>query len=49
MLHLVARQVGKPLVNLPRHPGEAARHLAIGTRAISDAFRDRMGRTVPPE
>jgi len=45
---LVARSVGKPLANLPRHPTMAVRHLALNARAIADAYRGRMGMTVDP-
>jgi glycosyltransferase involved in cell wall biosynthesis len=45
---LAARALAKPLVNLPRRPTVAARHLAVDARAIADALRDRMGLTVEP-
>lgn len=48
-LKVAARSVLKPLYNLPRQPALAGRHLRIATRAIADAYRQRMGRTVEPE
>ena len=45
---LVARSLAKPLYNVPRGPRLAARHLALNGRAILDAYRGRMGLTVPP-
>jgi glycosyltransferase involved in cell wall biosynthesis len=45
---LVARSAGKVLYNLPRQPRLAARHLALNARAVTDAYRGRMGLTVPP-
>jgi GT2 family glycosyltransferase len=45
---LVARSLGKPLANLPRHPRLGARNLALNARAIVDAYRGRMGLTVRP-
>jgi GT2 family glycosyltransferase len=44
----VARGLAKPVVNMPRGPVMAARHLALNSRAILDAYRGRMGRTVSP-
>jgi hypothetical protein len=45
---LAARGLGKPVYNLPRTPRLAARHLALNSRAIVDAYRGRMGLTVSP-
>jgi GT2 family glycosyltransferase len=45
---LAARNLAKPVYNLPRSPVLAARHLALTSRAILDAYRGRMGRTVSP-
>jgi GT2 family glycosyltransferase len=45
---LVARSLAKPVYNLPRGPRLAARHLGLNARAILDAYRGRMGLTVPP-
>jgi GT2 family glycosyltransferase len=47
-LRLAARSVAKPLYNLPRTPGLAVRHLRLNVRAVLDAYRGRMGRTVQP-
>jgi GT2 family glycosyltransferase len=41
--------VVKPLANLLVSPRCAIRHLRLNIRAISDAWRGRMGRTVEPE
>lgn len=46
--HVVLRGIGKPILNLPRSPRLALRHLAGNTRAIGDAYRGRMGLTVEP-
>lgn len=40
---------GKPLLQLPRSPGLALRHLWINWRACLDGWRGRMGRTLEPE
>jgi glycosyltransferase involved in cell wall biosynthesis len=45
---LVTRGLAKPVVNLPRRPRLAARHIALSSRAILDAYRGKMGRTVNP-
>lgn len=45
---LAARTLTKPVYNLPRSPVLAGRHLALTSRAILDAYRGRMGRTVNP-
>lgn len=47
-VRLVLRSLGKPVINAPRHPVLAARHLALNTRAIIDAYRGRLGLTVSP-
>ncbi len=48
-LGVAGRSIAKPLVNLPREPRLAVRHLRINTRAIVDAYLGRVGRTVGPE
>jgi hypothetical protein len=45
---VVARGLAKPVRDVPRSPVLAARHLALNSRAILDAYRERMGRTVSP-
>lgn len=45
---LAARSLAKPVANAPRQPGQAWRHLVFNARAITDAYRGRMGRTVEP-
>lgn len=42
------RGLVKPLVNLPREPRLALRHLRLTTRACRDGWTGRMGRTIPP-
>jgi GT2 family glycosyltransferase len=44
----VVRGLLKPLVNLPVAPVRSARNIRINARAIADAFRGRLGRTVDP-
>jgi GT2 family glycosyltransferase len=38
----------KPLLNMLVEPSNALRHLRLNTRAVVDAYRGRMGRTVEP-
>jgi len=38
----------KPLLSLPRSPRRAIQHMAQSSRAASDGFRGRLGRTVDP-
>jgi len=40
--------LAKPVVNLPRRPGLAARTLALNARACLDGWIGRMGRTLEP-
>lgn len=40
--------LAKPVANLPRRPGLAARCLALNARACLDGWTGRMGRTVEP-
>jgi glycosyltransferase involved in cell wall biosynthesis len=40
--------IAKPVYNLPRTPRLAVRHLRLNSRAVLDAYRGRMGRTVEP-
>ena len=47
-LRVAAESFAKPLVNLPRSPDLAWQHLRLNFRAVTDAYRGRMGRTVPP-
>jgi glycosyltransferase involved in cell wall biosynthesis len=46
---LALRSIAKPVYNLHRSPGLAVRHLQLNVRAITDAYRGRMGMTVPPQ
>jgi hypothetical protein len=39
----------KPIYNLPRSPTLAWAHLRLNARAVTDAYRGRMGRTVAPQ
>jgi hypothetical protein len=45
---VAATAIAKPIYNSPRSPALAWRHLRQNTRAIVDAYRSRMGRTVSP-
>ena len=47
-VRLAARSLAKPMANVPRQPRQAWRHLAFNARAITDAYRGRMGLTVEP-
>lgn len=40
--------LAKPTVNLARSPALAVQHLRLNTRAVLDAYRLRMGRTMTP-
>ena len=40
--------LAKPLYNVPRSPRLAWPHLRLNARAVADAYRGRMGRTVEP-
>ncbi len=40
--------LAKPLYNFPRSPRLAWAHLRLNARAVADAYRGRMGRTVEP-
>jgi glycosyltransferase involved in cell wall biosynthesis len=46
LLAVVVRALLKPIANLPVHPALAARTLKVNTRAVLDAFRGRLGRTL---
>jgi GT2 family glycosyltransferase len=41
--------LGKPLLNVVLTPRLAARHLALGGRALRDGWSDRLGRRVEPD
>jgi len=43
------RGIGKPLLNLPRDPARAWRHLRLGIRAFRDGWIGRLGRTMEPQ
>jgi hypothetical protein len=43
-----ARGLAKPVANLPRDPRNAVQHLRLNARAVADAYRGRMGLTLPP-
>ena len=45
----LVRCIGKPVVNLPRDPAGAWRHLRLGSKALRDGWIGRMGRTVEPQ
>ena len=45
----VVRGIAKPLVNLPRSPRGAWRHLRLGARACRDGWMGKMGRTIEPD
>lgn len=45
----LVRGIGKPLVNLPREPRLAWRHLSLGLRACRDGWMGKMGRTIEPD
>ncbi|MPZ93371.1 MAG: glycosyltransferase [Propionibacteriales bacterium] len=47
-LWLAAIGLAKPLVNLPRRPLLALQTLRLNSRAVRDAYRGRMGRTIEP-
>lgn len=44
----ISRGFAKPLVSLPISPRHAVEHLMMNTRAVRDAWADRMGRRVEP-
>jgi rhamnopyranosyl-N-acetylglucosaminyl-diphospho-decaprenol beta-1,3/1,4-galactofuranosyltransferase len=44
----LTRGLLKPLLNLPRTPGRARDHLRVNWKAIRDAWRNHLGRTVEP-
>ncbi len=46
LLAALVRGIAKPLVSLPFHPRLALRSLRLNLRAISDALRGRLGRTL---
>lgn len=48
-VRLAARSVAKPMLNLPRSPRRAVRHLRLTCRAIGDAYLGHMGLTVAPQ
>lgn len=47
-LRLAVIAVAKPLVNLPLSPRNAMAHLRLAGRAVFDAYRGRLGRTLEP-
>jgi glycosyltransferase involved in cell wall biosynthesis len=46
LLAAAVRGIAKPLVSIPFHPRRALRSLRLNVRAISDALRGRLGRTL---
>ena len=45
----LVRCIGKPMLNLPRDPARAWRHLRLGLQAFRDGWIGRMGRTLEPQ
>lgn len=41
--------LAKPLVNLPRSPADAARHLVLNLRAVRDGYLGRLGKRLEPD
>ena len=47
-LRVAVLNLVKPVYNVPRSPRLAWAHLRLNARAVADAYRGRMGRTIEP-